>query len=204
MRALLALVLLVAGAAQAQNTGSRSGMSTTSPIANMKAYEELRAFGRCVARTQRTAALRVIAANPGSAEESDMLRKYIVGERYTCMLGGDKMAMPNLLARGAIAEGLLLEGGVPAEYRLTAPAVGEARDLHGVARCYVVNHRTEVDGVLATRPGSAEELKAVQALWNDFRACMPGFNVRLNTPWIRSLLAEAALRLPPVTAGQGG
>ena len=52
--------------------------------------------------------------------------------------------------------------------------------------------------MLATRAGSAEELAATTALWNDFRTCLPRhFNVRLNAPWIRYLLAEAILRLAP-------
>jgi hypothetical protein len=111
--------------------------------------------------------------------------------------------MPTVFARGAIAEGLLRSEGVPDNYRLPAPTPAEARDLHGVARCYTSGHRTEVETLLQTQPGSPEEVKAVAALWNDFRTCMPGFKVRLNAPWIRFLLAEALLRLEPNVTTSG-
>ncbi|HVR89585.1 MAG TPA: hypothetical protein VHG29_00635 [Novosphingobium sp.] len=178
-------------------------MSTSSPLTNVRAFSELRAFGACIARTRRGHALAVIAAVPGSPEEDKALREGVYGEHVTCLFGGTRMSMPAVFARGAIAEGLLRSDGVPEDYRLSAPTPAEAKDLHGVARCYTQGHRTEVQTLLQTQAGSPEELKAVAALWEDFRVCMPGFNVRLNAPWIRFLLAEALLRLGPVTPGSG-
>jgi hypothetical protein len=204
MKGLLLVGLIIAAPASAQISGGRSGMSTSAPMTNVRAYQELRSFGVCFAETQRKSALSIIATDPGSAEEGKILRKFIYGERASCLFGGTKMSMPAIFARGAVAEGLLASGGVPATYYLTAPAAGEAKDLHGVARCYTNEHRGEVRNLLATKPGSPEEVKAVAALWNDFRTCMPGLNVRLNAPWIRFLLAEALLRLPPETPRSGG
>jgi hypothetical protein len=120
-----------------------------------------------------------------------------------CLAGGTKMSMPILFARGAIAEGLILTGGVPDIHRLSAPSPAEVRDLHGVARCYTAGHRTEVETLLKTHPGSREEVAGVAGLWDNFRKCMPDFNVRLNAPWIRFLLAEALLRLEPNTTTSG-
>jgi hypothetical protein len=77
------------------------------------------------------------------------------------------------------------------------------RDLHGVARCYTSGHRNEVEALMKIHPGSQEEVKAVAALWEDFRKCMPKFQVRLNAPWIRFLLAEALLRIEPNTVASG-
>jgi hypothetical protein len=111
--------------------------------------------------------------------------------------------MPISFARGAIAEGLLLTGGVPDTYRLAIPSPADARELHGVARCYAAGHQNEVEKLLKTHPGSREEVAAVAALWNDFRKCMPGKTVRLNAPWIRFLLAEALLRTPSSTTASG-
>jgi hypothetical protein len=180
----------------------RSGMSTSSPLTNVRPYVELQGFGECLARTQRKQALALIATAPDSADEDKLLKKYVYGEHSTCMFGGTEMAMPNLFARGVIAEGLLKNEGVPEAYRLTSPLPAEVRDLHGVARCYTSGHRGEVAQLLKTQPGSREEVQAVAALWEGFRTCMPNFKVRLNAPWIRFLLAQALLRLPPEAAAE--
>jgi hypothetical protein len=138
-----------------------------------------------------------VATAPGSREEDKVLKRFVYGERTTCLYGGTEMRMPSIFARGAIAEGLLRTGGVPAEYRLPAPAASEVRDLHGAARCYTSGHRSDVQKLLETDPGTPQEVKAVAAIWDGLRACMPGFKVRLNAPWIRFLLAEALLRVEP-------
>jgi hypothetical protein len=178
-------------------------MSTSAPLTNMQPYRELRAFGACFARTHRRHALTLIATVPGSVEEGKAFRQLVYGERGTCLLEGTTMAMPTVFARGAIAEGLLKGEGVPEDYRLPAPTSAGAGDLHGAARCYTAKHRTKVETLLQTHPGSPREVAAVAALWNDFRACMPGFRGRLNAPWIRYLLAEALLRLGPNTKVAG-
>ncbi|HZG08520.1 MAG TPA: hypothetical protein VEZ70_06025 [Allosphingosinicella sp.] len=156
-----------------------------------------------MARTQRKAALALIATAPDSREEEKILRKLVWGEQTTCMSGGTQMQMPNLFARGVIAEGLLRSEGVPEELRLPSPSPAQVRDLHGAARCYTSSHRPDVERLLQTRAGSAEEVKAVAALWDEFRTCMPNFKVRLNAPWIRYLLAEALLRAGPSTTASG-
>jgi hypothetical protein len=196
--------LLYTGEASAQMGTGQSGISTSTPLTNVRAYRELSGFGTCFARTQRRHALTLIATVPESPEENKAFRRLVYGEQGTCLFGGTRMAMPTVFARGAIAEGLLRSEGVPENYRLPAPNPGEARDLHGVARCYAAGHRTEVETLLKTGLGSREEVAAVAALWEDFRKCMPGFNVRLNAPWIRFLLAEALLRLPPAAATTSG
>ncbi|HZF44595.1 MAG TPA: hypothetical protein VEZ48_14420 [Sphingomonadaceae bacterium] len=177
-----------------------SGHSTAAPLGNVKPFRELRAFGACYAKSHRKAALLLLATVPDTADEVKAFHRMVYGEDVAgtiCLSGGTRMRMPTLFARGAIAEGLLLAGGVPDTHRLSAPGPGQVRDLHGAARCYAAGHRGEVEALLKINPGSPEEVKAVAGLWNDFRTCMPGFNVRLNAPWIRFLLAEALLRLPP-------
>jgi len=191
--------LLCAGEAGAQGRS----MIGDVPLTNVKPYRELQDFGLCVAKNQRQASLAVIAAVPGSPEEAKVFKKRIYGEQ-TCLFGGTSMSMPGMFARGAIAEGLLRTGGIPDSLRLAGVARGEARELHGVARCYTASHRAEVEKLMLIHPGSAEEVKAIAGLWQDFRTCMPNFNVRLNAPWIRFLLAEALLRLPPNTTPAAG
>jgi hypothetical protein len=144
-----------------------------------------------------------MATTPDSPEEKKILKKWVYGERETCLFGGSEMVMPGLFARGAIAEGLLRAEGVPATHRLPSPSAAEVRDLHGAARCYTSSHRAEVQKLMQFHPGSREEMTAIAALWPGFKACMPNFTVRLNAPWIRFLLAEALLRLEPNTTASG-
>jgi hypothetical protein len=196
-------ILICSGDAAAQFGTGQSGTSTSTPMSNARPYKELQAFGTCLAQTARKAALAVVATAPGSREEDKVLKKFVFGERTTCLYGGTEMRMPSIFARGAIAEGLLRSGGVPAEYRLPAPAPSEVRDLHGAARCYTSGHRRDVEKLLQTSPGTPEEVKAVAAIWDEFRTCMPNFKVRLNAPWIRFLLAEALLRVEPDMTASG-
>ncbi len=195
--------LLCVGEAAAQPSPGRSGHSTAAPLTNVRPYRELQVFGGCLARAKRRNALALIATVPDSPEETKVLREFVYGERSTCLFGGTQMSMPNVFARGAVAEGLLRSGGVPENLRLTTPSPAEVRDLHGAARCYASNHRAEVEKLLQSHAGSREEVTAVTALWKDFMACMPGFKGRLNAPWIRFLLAEALLRLGPDTSASG-
>ena len=203
MTPFVSIALMVAAIVPAQLGGGQSGMSTGTPATNLRPLAELRAYGACVARTFRKDALAIMATAPDSPEERKVLKRTMYGERSSCMFGGDRIAFSSIYARGVVAEGLLRADGVPEEYRLPAPAASEVHDLHGAARCYVVGHRNQAAAVLQTPPGSAEENKAVAAIWNDFRACMPGFTVRMNAPWIRFLLAEASLRLAPDARGSG-
>ena len=198
------LAIALAAPAFAQLAPGRSGTSTSAPLTNVQPFKELRFLGSCIARSERKIALALIATVPGSPEEERAFDRLFYGERSTCMFGGTQMTMPIIFARGAVAEGLLQSEGVPDTYRLTSPAPAEVSDLHGAARCYTAGHQTAVEALLRTQPGSPEEVKAVAALWNDFRTCMPGFKVRLNAPWIRFLLAEALLRLGPNTTASGG
>jgi hypothetical protein len=197
---LATVATLGATPAFAQASGT-SGMSTSSPASNVKAYVELAALGDCYAQYHRREALMMIATTPSSAEEEKAFDRYMYGEQVTCMSGG-RMSIPIAFARGVLAQGLIRHGGVTPELMLAPVAPGQAKDLHAVARCYTSTHRAEVDALLRTQTGSKEEVSAVAALWPDFRTCMPGFKVRLNAPWIRFLLAEARLRLPPAGGQQ--
>ena len=191
--------LFLSGAASAQPASSRSGSSTNDSLGNMNAYRELRMFGICLVRTERSAALAIIAAPQGSREEDRAMQGTVFGELDTnCMGGGDHTVMSPVLARGAIAEGLLLSGGVPQNMLLPAPAPNEVRDLGGAGRCYAVGHQAEVRALLATQIGSPQERAAAAALWADFRPCLARYNLRLSPVWIRYILAEGLLRLAPV------
>lgn len=195
----VASVALLTQSASAQMASGRSGMSTSAPLNNVSAFNDLQKLGECFAKHHRKQALAIISTVPGSAEEDEVFKRVFYGERATCMFAGTNMSMSTIYARGVVAEGLLRSQGVGQEYVLAAPTPAEARDLHGVARCYASSHQAEVRMLLQTKAGSPAEVKAVTAIWEGFSACMPDFNVRLNAPWIRFLLAEALLRLAPDT-----
>ena len=191
--------LCLPGAAVAQTAPARSGSSSNASLGNMNAYRELRDFGICFARTERSAALAIVGASQGSADEARAMRGTIFGEDLTtnCMRGGDRSVMSTVFARGTVAEGLLLSGGVPPQMRLPAPPPEQVRDLPGAGRCYAAAHETEIRGLLATRIGSDEERAAAAALWPGFRPCLARFSIRLNPVWIRYILAEGLLTLAP-------
>lgn len=202
MKRLFLLAALVSAPAHAQDE-SQSVISTSRKVTNVRAYEELRVLGACVASSQRERALAVIAAEPNSAAEDAALRKSVYGTREDhCMWEGTKMSIPGVFARGVVAEGLL-KAGVPDSFRLTAPSPAEVRNLHGAARCYTNGHRAQARALLEKKMGSPEEVQAVAALWGDFQACLGPVKARLNAPWVRLLVAEALLRLPPETTGAG-
>jgi hypothetical protein len=205
MKGLVLFALVLASfstSASAQLGTGQSGISTSAPLSNLRPYRELQKFGECFAKIERQKALTLLATAPGTADEAKAFDRLVFGEDQTnCLFGGTQMSMSLLLARGAIAEGMLRTGGVPENFRLSAPAASETKNLHEVARCYASGHRSEVKRLLQTPLGTPEEVKAVAGLWEGFRTCMPGFNVRLNAPWIRFLLAEAVLRLEPSTSG---
>ncbi|MGZ8351252.1 MAG: hypothetical protein ACXWU2_14580 [Allosphingosinicella sp.] len=200
---LLALVGMAAmpGQAFGQLATGRSGISTEVPMQHVRAFRELTRFGRCYVERKRDRALALIATTPGTPEEAQTFSRLIRREE-SCLSSGTTMNLSIVYLRGVIAEAFLRsDAGVPESYRLPAPTVAEVRNLGDTARCYTSGHRGEVRGLLATEPGTPEEVAAVQLLWNDFRACLPAdAAIRLNATWIRFLLAEALLRLAPQTA----
>lgn len=186
------------GTAAAQTPVGRSGSSSADTLSNMNAYRELRDFGICLVRTRRPAVLAIMATEQGSPQESRAMQGVVFGELETnCMGGGDTSVMSAVLARGAIAEGLLLSGGLPASFLRPAPTASEVRDLPGAGRCYAVGHQAEVRALLATRIGSPEERAAAGVLWPEFRPCLARYNLRLSPVWIRYILAEGLLTLAP-------
>lgn len=195
------IALALPGQAVAQIAPTMSGTSSLITTQNTQAFLDLADFGRCFVRSSPTGAIALIGMAPGSEEENQFFRR-MVSRELGCMAEGTTFNVSDAYIRGVIAEAMLTRGvSLPSSLVLPAPTVGEVRGLHDVARCYASGHRSQVQALLATHLGSAEESAAVSALWNDFRACLPpNARVRLNAPWIRFLLAEAMLRLPRVAA----
>lgn len=198
-----AAILGCAHSASAQLGPGQSGMSTSGELGNVKLLRDLDEFGRCFARTSRKDAIALIATKPGSKEENQVYRR-LARDDQQCLYGGTRMYSSVVYIRGAIAEGLLRTGGVPASLLLPAPAAGEVTSLSEAARCYTRGHAVQVRSLLEMKAGTREEAAAIAALWSDFRACLPKrATVRLNALWIRFLLAEALLRTSGIAAPEG-
>ena len=165
----------------------------------------LAGFGRCYAKERRPESLSLIATQPTSRREVEVYRKLFSRDGIDC-LHNMTLSFPLALVRGAIAEGLYVAGeGVPAEYRQSAPTVGEVRNLSDAARCYAAGHRKQVETLLATKPGSKKEFQAIDQLINEFAACMPpGVQARFDPTVVRFRLAEALLRLTPTATAASG
>ena len=199
-RAALFLVAAAAGLsglgqpALAQTGTGQSGHSTSAELGNVKLLGDLAQFGRCFAATERKWSLALLQTKPGSNEENEVYRKMTRLDQ-PCLFGGTQMSSSVVYIRGAIAEGLVKEGGVPADMLLPAPSADRVTTLSEAARCYVSRHRREVKALIDMKLGTKEEVAAVGALWPGLRTCIPKrASVRLNALWIRYLLAEALLR----------
>jgi hypothetical protein len=189
--------------ALAQTGTGRSGMSTSGDLGNVKILRDLDEYGRCFAKNNRIGALALIATRPASKEENEVYRRLAKRDQL-CLYPGTEMFASVVYIRGAIAEGLLDAGGVPANLLLPAPAPAQVTSLSEAARCYTSGHRPQVQALLKMKAGTREELAAITALWGGFRTCLPRrANVKLNALWIRFLLAEALLRTSgPAASGR--
>jgi len=180
----------------------RSGFSTSRSVGEHEYWDALRYFGRCFASSHPAAAFDLLATEPGSAEERAIFTRLFAGRDVDCLGNMSLMSVVVRFVRGAIAEGLLgLGTPIPPRLAVTAPPPGAPiRTLTEVARCYAAVHRAEARAMIAsTRPGSAEELAALEHMESDLFRCVPAAasNYQFQSTDLRYHLAEALLRLPP-------
>lgn len=199
----LALAILLAfapGASPAQVGTGRSGFSTDRTPNAREYWGAVRNFGRCFVRQHEDHAFALLSTQPESREESAVLAILFRGES-NCT----DMRLLTFLSRhvrGAFAEGLILDGTlIPPRLALTAPAsVAAVRTLSDAARCYAATHGAEVRALITgTRPGSEEELAAMERIGPEFRQCLPAEaqGSRFPATDLRYRLAESLLRLGP-------
>jgi hypothetical protein len=199
----MALAILLAcapGASLAQLPTGRSGFSTDRSPNAREYWSAVRDFGRCFIRRQERDALALLSTQPESREEQAVLTILFRGE--TNCTDMRLLTFLSRHVRGAFAEGMILDGKlIPARLSLTAPAsVADVRTLSDAARCYAAAHATEVRALITdTRPGSEEELAALERMDPDFRRCLPpaGQASRFPATDLRYRLAESLLRLGP-------
>jgi len=197
----LALLLALAPcAAPAQMGTGRSGFSTDRTPNAREYWSAVRDFGRCFIRRQENDALALLSTQPESREEQAVIAILFRGE--TNCTDMRLLTFLSRHVRGAFAEGMILDGRlIPARLAVTAPAsVAAVRTLSDAARCYTAAHGAEVRALITdTRPGSPEELAALERMDPEFRRCLPpaGQASRFPATDLRYKLAESLLRLGP-------
>ncbi len=194
---------VAASSAPAQIAPGRSGSSTMSSFGGDEVWRTLDAFGSCYALQNWPQAFELLATTPGSREEAVVYRRLFRSHNQSCLGEGTvRLSVAPDMVRGAIAEGLYRRGyAVPSNLIVAAPPPGaEIRTFSEAARCYATTHREQVRTLITeTRPGSRQEMEAINALSGEFSTCLPP-RVRNRTFFsteIRFRLAEALLRLPP-------
>ena len=203
---LAAALLAAAAPASAQIAPGLSGRSTTDVIEdNGEFWRTLVAFGNCYADNNAERAFTLIATEPGSSEERQVFRGLFTRGTNSCLYGTTLVNVTRAMVRGAIAEGLYRRGTAIPIHLVQPPleAGVPARTLSEAARCYTAAHRSEVEALVAgSRAGSRQELEQLNAMADDFFACLPesGRDRSFDPTLIRYRLVEALLRRPPASA----
>ena len=186
--------------ALAQVGTGRSGFSTVQSMNASQYWDAVFWFGRCFARTSQPIAFDLLASEPQSREERAIFARVFNGQESNCLNAVLQLTMAQPHIRGAIAEGFIRDGpSPPARLIVTAPPPGATiRNITEAARCYAATHAAEVRAlIMETRPGTPQELAAVQRMGTDFLQCVPpeARRYQFNTTDLRYRLAEALLRL---------
>jgi hypothetical protein len=196
-----ALLALVPQGSIAQIAPSRSGTSTSQALGVEEYWDAVRAFGRCFVHRTPNDAFALLSTTPGSREETAVIRVLMHGDA-PCLGDVTRLTFHAPHIRGSFAEGLILNRTlIPPRLAVTAPAAGAPiRTISEAARCYAATHGAEVRALIAgSRPGSTQELAAVQRMATDFFQCVPA-EARgrpFNATNVRYSLAEALLRMGP-------
>lgn len=179
-----------------------------------EAVAVLHRFGLCVATTRTKEAKALLSAVPYSPEHKRWIATINGRDGSKCLDAG-KMKLTGTLYRGAVAEGLY-QSDVALRQRplevmdpplsleaLVAPIVANAKEpitdddrALFVARwlSYCIAHEgpDRIRAYLATKPASADEVRALNSMNDVFTKCLPkGQTLKVDRLTIRAMLAEA-------------
>jgi hypothetical protein len=188
-----------------------------------KANEVLRTFGDCVVKTKPAQAQALLMTPPASPQQTRAVSA-IVGKYSSCLKYSGEMHLSPVLFRGAIAESLWRATAAgrrlaPAEtsppsyeqfvaaFKASNPDAAHYPDWpasvlgHWMAFCAVRTNPVDVDRLLWTGLGTAEELAALNALRPVLAACLTrNETIQANRITTRALLAEALYQRQPAPA----
>jgi hypothetical protein len=197
------VLLVVPSIAAAQIAPGQSGISTKYSFSGRQAFDDLNAFGTCFATKQTKDALKLVGTEAASADEVRVYKQLFSKEQF-CLGDLSSLSVNWKFVRGAIGEGLY-NGKVPVPAVLAAPTSMPPEKVQSVmdaAICYAQQHTSDARHLIeANKPGTKEEAAAIEALSNDFSACLPpnmpaGFNI--DTLLLRYRIAEALWRIGQV------
>jgi hypothetical protein len=175
---------------------------------------------RCIAEDRPEQVRAYLASVPGSADETATFAEIekkvtrCMPEMDMSMVGNATRARGTMTMRfdhsalrGALAESMLREEEVsiaPEALALGDDGMFVAERFHGArsteidrvfalgfAGCVMGNNAAAMQGLFATKPGSAEERAAILSMAPSFGQCvMEGHQVKLSAPTLRNQLAE--------------
>jgi len=202
MKSLLAMLLVASSAtATGQVAPTRSGSSTQYSFGGQQVLDELAAFGKCYAATERKDSMALVSTRPGSVEELKTYKQLFRRPYQSCLGSVTRLSVSPFMVRGAVAEGMYHKRiAVPANLAVaSAPTPEKVTNLSEAAICYAGRHREAVQSLVErTRPGTKEEFDAVMALSPTLSECIPpaaSKTLQIDATMIRFRLAEALWRL---------
>jgi hypothetical protein len=207
--AFASIVLATSGGALAQRRYPVQADVPSLPGAQVTAMSGLQEMANCLVAGNGPAAMALLAAEPGSIEETRARKRLMPSNETPCLRFVPDLRMENTLLRGSLAE-VLYEDKFGAPPAATAAASSEASPSGGkvmwtnstpadkgvasylVAKCYVRRDPAGSHALLATTVGSKEERAALRGMSPDFSACTSsGRTATLNRLILRYAVAEA-------------
>lgn len=187
-----------------------SGPAAAKPAANPSAVDlgTLQLFAACMVDRYTPGVRKLLALDYRSRAYQHRLDT-LMDEGGRCL----PFAFGRLRSSGVLIAGALAEASLPAAlggsrlaervaYDPARPPVAARDDGEYLALCAVRTMPDEIAGLLATKPASDEERRAIAAIRPRLGPCLrAGAAARINTVGLRAILALAAYRLVSQPAG---
>lgn len=176
-----------------------------------RALAALRTYATCAVQHTARGAERVLSMDIESPQYGEAIRSFARGHSY-CSPAGSRLKFTGVLFAGDLAEALIRQGyaGQPLAPRFAVAAPEAYLPPHGwgeaIGMCVTRAEPAAVEAVLATAPGSDDEVHALDQTGSSLAGCIPkGKTLKINKPMVRAFYALGAWRLlsdkgaPPAT-----
>ena len=170
------------------------------------ALQALRNFAICAVQRTPEGAEKLLSFDIDSQDYHDGLSRYAKGHDYCAP--GSRLGFSGILFAGDLAEALVAsryQGGASLAAAAAQPEPPARTVMEGIGICVARQRPDAVRALIATDPGSPQELKALQGTGDVLPACTPkGKPLKINKPAIRAMYALGAYRLLTATPAHGG
>jgi hypothetical protein len=192
IRRSFALMVALAVAMPAPAAAQRSHNDAT-------ALQALRNYALCAARQAPGDSVEtLLAMDPDSPDHDETLRRFARGYGR-CMTAGTSLEFGGLPFSGDLAEAVIAgryRDRSLADAAAAVPPLGAANVVQAIGRCVARAKPAAVTELLATEPGTEEELAALQQTGETLPGCIPGgLTLTLNKPAVRAIYALGAYSL---------